>query len=502
MKPILKVENVRKIYPGVEALKGVTIEFYRGEVHAIVGENGAGKSTLVEIICGSLKPTEGRVLIDGKEMRGGILEATKLGIAIVHQERSLIPSFNAVENVFLGNENFFLNDKEKLRELQKLMDQTGLYVSTHLPVKYLGEGERQLIDILKILRQREPKVLILDEPTSALTQESSERLFELIQKLKSKGITIIIITHRIEEVFKIADRVSVLRNGKLVGTFNIKEIDERKIISLMIEKDLATRYPKYNVVGEREILRVEDFETSEVFVKQLTVREGEIVGLAGLVGSGRTEFVEALFGVRGIKRGKILVGGKEVKIRRPQDAIKAGLFLIPEDRHRKGLFLKMSVLYNTTLPFLRHVLAFMGLVNSISEKQFAQSLLRKVDFDIVRIHEIVKNLSGGNKQKVLLARWIARVPKIYMLDEPTQGIDVGSKAEFFRIMCDLINESRCGVLLITSDLPELLALSDKVYVFRKGKIVNVFDRNVMSSELVLSSMVTGNVSNKGGDIQP
>ncbi|HDN58927.1 MAG TPA: sugar ABC transporter ATP-binding protein [Candidatus Marinimicrobia bacterium] len=488
MKAILKVLDIKKTYPGVEALKGVSVEFYPGEIHAIVGENGAGKSTLVEIISGSLKPTSGQVIFDGKELKSGVARALDSGIAIVHQERNLVPSFNATENIFLGQEKLSKRKKGRVQEVEDLMKRSGIYVDTKTPIKYLGEGEKQLIEILKIIHLK-PKVMILDEPTSSIDKKDIERLFDILRKLRKEKVAIIIITHHLEEVFQIADRVTVLRNGRKIATKAIHDVTEQELISMMIEKNIQNRYPKTNVPSEKELLRVENIVAPGVKVDNLVLHKGEIVGLAGLVGSGRTEFLEALYGYRKIVSGQIFLNNERIKISSPHDSIKRGIYLIPEDRNNNALFLRSSLRYNVTIPFLRKFARFLGIVNSKNETTKTIDLLKHVNCDFRRINEDVKNLSGGNKQKVLLARWMLQSPCIYLLDEPTQGIDVNAKTEFFKILCQTINTVGVGVILVSSDLPELLAMSDRIYVFRYGTVVDSLERNEFSNERVLNSML-------------
>ncbi|HDN74243.1 MAG TPA: sugar ABC transporter ATP-binding protein [Archaeoglobus sp.] len=492
MEPILRVINLEKIYPGVVALKKVNIDFYPGEIHAIVGENGAGKSTLVEIISGSIKPTGGKIIIDGKEFHGGVREALQHGIAIVHQERALVPSFNPVQNIYLGYEKgcIFVDDNQALRELKKLMEDTGIHVNLRIPVKKMGEGEKQLVEILRLLRLR-PKIMILDEPTASLSKDEIKVLFSILRKSKKQGVSVVIITHHLEEVFEIADRVTVLRNGKKVATKSINDLDEDTLINMMIEQDIEARYPKTNVPSSEEILKLEKFRTPDVYVEEFEVHKGEIVGLAGLVGSGRTEFLEALYGIRRKLDGKMYLFGKEISIRSPYDAIKKGIFLIPEDRNRKSLFLRFNVRYNITISFLHKFARFFGLLNFGSEKRGAINALKLVRFDINRLEDKVKNLSGGNKQKVSLGRWLLEKPVLYLMDEPTQGIDVGAKSEFFQVMCSIMNQFGVGVILVSSDLPELIAMSDKIYVFRNGMVVDKLNREEFSSKRILNSMLMG-----------
>lgn len=492
MEPILRVIDLEKVYPGVTALKKVNIDFYPGEIHAIVGENGAGKSTLVEIISGSIKPTSGKIIIDGKEFHGGVREALQHGIAIVHQERALVPSFNPVQNIYLGYERgrLFVDDNKALQELKQLMESTGIHVNLRAPVKKMREGEKQLVEILRLLRLK-PRIMILDEPTASLSKDEIKVLFSILRKSKKQGISVVIITHHLEEVFEIADKVTVLRNGKKVATKSVDELDENTLISMMIEQDIEVRYPKTNIPTSEEILRLEHFKTSDVYIEDFVVHKGEIVGLAGLVGSGRTEFLEALYGAREILSGRIYLFGKEISIKSPRDAIKKGIFLVPEDRNRKSLFLRFTVRYNTTISFLHKFAKFFGLLDIKSEKKGAINALKFVKFDVNRLEDVVKNLSGGNKQKVSLGRWLLEKPVLYLLDEPTQGIDVGVKSEFFQLMCTIMNQLGVGVILVSSDLPELIAMSDRIYVFKNGIIVDKLNREEFSSERILNSMLIG-----------
>jgi len=487
-EPIIKVIDLHKFYPGVEALKGVSIDFYPGEIHAIVGENGAGKSTLVEIIAGNVKPSSGKVIIAGQEFLGGINESIRLGVGIVHQDRHLVPSLNAIQNIFLGREKFIPNDLKAADELKDIMNRTGIQVDIRRPVKKLGEGDKELVEILRVLWMK-PKVMILDEPTAVLGERETEVLFRILRRCKQEGIAVIIITHRLEEVFEVADKVTVLRNGQKVATKSISEVSERELISMMVEKTIEARYPKKNIVQDNVLLEIRDFVTPEVQVDEIVLRQGEIVGLAGLVGSGRTEFLEALYGHRQVLKGEVFLSGERFKPSSPSSAIKRGVYLLPDNRNEKALFMRFSTRYNSSIAFLKNFTNSLGLVNTKKEKKQVTSVLSSVRLDTARLEDPVRNLSGGNRQKVVLGRWLMKSPRVYLLDEPTQGVDVGAKAEFFDILCELINSLGIGVLLASSDLMELLGMCDRIYVFRKGRVVKEFSRREFSTEGILSSML-------------
>lgn len=490
-EPIIRIVNLCKSYPGVEALKNVSIDFFPGEIHAIVGENGAGKTTLVEIIAGSVKPSSGSVLIGGHEFNGGVHEAIKLGVSIVHQDRHLVPSLNVVQNVFLGQEeSFFPNDNRAARSLEGVMHDTGIKVDLKRRVKELSEGEKELVEILRVLWMR-PKVMILDEPTAVLGREETEMLFRVLRKCKQEGVAIILITHRLEEVFEIADKVTVLRNGQKVATKYTSELSEKELISMMVEKTIEARYPKKNFVGDRIVLSVKDLVTPDVEVTELVVREGEIVGLAGLVGSGRTEFLEALYGCHQIVSGNILLDGKPFTPTSPSLSISKGIYLLPENRNEKALFMRFNTCYNSSIAALKCFTNFVGFVNVREEKNRIFQVLSRVRLNASRTSDPVRNLSGGNRQKVVLSRWLVVPPRLYLLDEPTQGIDVGSKAEFFEILCEIINSTKVGVLLASSDLMELVGMCDRIYVFRNRKVVREFLRQDFSNEDILEAMLTG-----------
>lgn len=490
-EPIIRVVNLCKSYPGVEALKNVSIDFFPGEIHAIVGENGAGKTTLVEIIAGSVKPSSGSVLIGGHEFNGGVHEAIKLGVSIVHQDRHLVPSLNVVQNVFLGQEeSFFPNDNRAARSLEGVMHDTGIKVDLKRRVKELSEGEKELVEILRALWMK-PKVMILDEPTAVLSREETETLFRILKKCKQEGVAIILITHRLEEVFEIADKVTVLRNGQKVATKYTSELSEKELISMMVERTIEARYPKKNFVGDRIVLSVKDLVTPDVEVTELVVKEGEIVGLAGLVGSGRTEFLEALYGCHQIVSGHILLEGKPFTPTSPSLSISKGIYLLPENRNEKALFMRFNTCYNSSIAALKCFTNFVGFVNVREEKNRIFQVLSRVRLNASRMSDPVRNLSGGNRQKVVLSRWLVVPPRLYLLDEPTQGIDVGSKAEFFEILCEIINSTKVGVLLASSDLMELVGMCDRIYVFRNRKVVREFLRQDFSNEDILEAMLTG-----------
>ena len=490
-EPVVRVVNLCKSYPGVEALKNVSIDFFPGEIHAIVGENGAGKTTLVEIIAGSVKPTSGTLLIGGHEFNGGVHEAIKLGVSIVHQDRHLVPSLNVVQNIFLGQEeNFFPNDSKAARALESVMCDTDIKVDLRRRVKELSEGEKELVEILRALWMK-PKVMILDEPTAVLSREESEVLFRVLRKCKQEGVAIILITHRLEEVFEIADKVTVLRNGQKVATKYTSELSEKELISMMVEKTIEARYPKKNFVGDRIVLSVRNLVTPDVEVAELVVKEGEIVGLAGLVGSGRTEFLETLYGCHRIISGNVLLDGEPFIPVAPSLSIGKGVCLLPENRNEKALFMRFNTCYNSSIAALKYFTNFVGFVNVREERSRVSQVLSRVRLNVSRMGDHVRNLSGGSRQKVVLSRWLMVSPRLYLLDEPTQGIDVGSKAEFFEILCEVINSARVGVLLASSDLMELVGMCDRIYVFRNKKIVREFLRQDFSNEDILEAMLTG-----------
>lgn len=483
---ILELKGITKVYPGVVALDNVSMSFRKGEVHAIVGENGAGKSTLIKTITGAIEPSAGTIVYDGREhKRFDPIEAIKMGIGAVYQEFNLVPYLSVAENIFYGREikhGPFYDMKAMCAETEKILGSLGIGIDPRSKVKDLTVAYQQIVEIAKSV-SRDVKVLILDEPSAPLTNTEIEAMFKIIGSLKCKGVTTIYISHRLEEIFEISDRVTVMRDSKHIRTMDTKETDRKCLISLMVGRELADNYPRKGHDCADTILEVKDMNTAYVHNISFKLRRGEILGLAGLVGAGRTETARAIFGADPVISGEIILNGKNVRISSPQDAIKHGIGLIPEDRKRHGVLLKSSIKNNITLSSLARVSKF-GYINRKKENRKLLELKDSLKIKTPSLEQLVKNLSGGNQQKVVLAKWLATNCDILIFDEPTRGIDVGAKQEIYKLMRQLA-ESGKALIMISSEMPELLGMSDRIIVMHEGDIVGELDRNEATQELIL-----------------
>lgn len=493
-KPLLQMDNILKVFPGVIALEGVKLKAYSGEVLALLGENGAGKSTLMKILSGVYRKDEGSIKIDGNEVEiKGIKEAEKLGIGIIHQELSLLSNLSIWENIFLGNENFNgvtrrINKKELKEKSEILLKDIGFNVNVDTLVKDLNVGEKQLVEIAKAL-SKNTKVIIMDEPTTALTDVETENLFKVINKLRSDDMAVIYISHRMDEIFQICDRVTVLRDGKYVGDVETKEIDKDGLISMMVGRKLEEQFPYRKVNDGKTILKVEGL-TYKDKVQNVTfeARAGEILGISGLMGSGRTEMAKTLFGEFKKSCGHVFIDGKEVNITSPKDSIDKGICYLSEDRKKEGLILGMSVGDNMTLSNLKKYENSAKRIDTSKEKEEIQGYIKKLSIKTPSAQQLIKNLSGGNQQKVILAKWIMLSPKVLIIDEPTRGIDVGAKKEIYEVLNEL-KASGKAVIMISSDMPEVLGISDRVLVMHEGKISGELDRKEASQEVIMKYAV-------------
>jgi ribose transport system ATP-binding protein len=487
MSCLLDVQDVDKSFPGVKALQNVQFQLEHGEIHALVGHNGAGKSTFVKVITGTYIPERGRLFLEGEQITlRNTRDSIDKGIGIVTQEGSLIPNFNSIENIFLGKEvrRFgWIQNKALEEKARHLLSYLGVSIDLYKQVKDLNPAQRKLVEIMKILNLK-PKVMIFDEPTAALSDKERKQLFEVMNRLKGDGIGIIFITHYLDEVFLMSDRITVFRNGINVGCRNKEQTTHEDIVKLMINKDLLEEYPmKEHQYGET-LLSVTDLSDGErVFGANLTVKAGEIVGLFGTVGSGRTELAELIFGASPKKTGKIEIKNKEVKIKNVTHAVLNGLALIPDDRLKKALILNESVKSNLTLSFLKE-LSVMSWILKKKEESKANDSVKQLNIKTPHLSTQISHLSGGNKQKVSFGKWHMsdkRKPIVYIFDEPTEGVDIGSRAEMYNIMVSLLKEGT-GILLISSDISEILGLSHRIYVMRNGQIVAEVHKDQLSHE--------------------
>ncbi len=480
-QPILKMEGISKRFPGVQALNDVQLEVMPGEILGLLGENGAGKSTLMKILSGVYRKDTGHILLGGQPIEvNNPHHAQTLGITIIHQELNLMPNLTVAENVFIGREPntaTFVQWRALHRQTRELMERLGINLSPSALVRNLSVAEQQMVEIARALSVKS-QVIIMDEPTSALTENEVEHLFNIMRDLRAQGLGIIFISHRMDEVFAICDRISVLRDGEYVGTVLTARTNRDEIIRMMVGRAVSEffghgeSHPGEVVLEARDIRKTgtADDPTKQVLKGvSLNIRRGEIVGLAGLVGSGRTDLARCLFGVDPRDSGDISINGQAVTIRTPRDAIRAGLGMVPEDRKLQALFLAMSVEANASMASLGDV-ARLGFVNGRRERQMFGGYVDKLNIRLARYDQRALDLSGGNQQKVVISRWLALKPQILIMDEPTRGIDVGAKAEVHALIRQLAQDG-VAILMISSELPEVLAMSDRILVMHEGELI-------------------------------
>jgi ribose transport system ATP-binding protein len=487
MNNLLEMRDIMKRYPGVLALDKVSIDLKPGEVHCLVGENGAGKSTLMKVLSGAVKKDGGEIFINGEKVEyNAPSEPQALGINTIHQDFKLVPELTVAENIFLGREIknlFFLNDKEMNIKAAKILSQLGEEIDVALPVNRLSTAERQMVEIAKAIVGN-VKILAMDEPTAPLTSKEIKKLFKVIRKLKVKGVGIIYISHRLEEIFEIGDRVTVLRDGKLVHSAEMKEVDKNQLIKFMVGRELANEYPRNKAKKSDEILKVQDLSSDKIKDISFSLQKGEVLGIAGLVGAGRSELVRAIFGADKITSGKIFLDKKEVKINSPKEAIDAGIALLTEDRNILGLFMNLNIRENFSVSSLNKMSKgfFIDKEKEISETKNKFDQLR---IKAPTIETSVEALSGGNRQKVVLARWLETNSYILIFDEPTAGIDVGVKFEIYNLINNLAEEGK-GIIVISSELLELIGISDRIIVMCEGKITGIFSHEEATQEKILN----------------
>ncbi|MCA9211621.1 MAG: sugar ABC transporter ATP-binding protein [Planctomycetales bacterium] len=500
LTPILKVEDVCKGFPGVRALHQVSLEIAPGEVLAVIGENGAGKSTLMKILAGVQEQDSGTIYVNGQPVRiDSTRKAMELGIVLIHQELNLADNLDVASNVFLGREPLsggLINQKKMVHDAKQYLKQVGLNVSPRTIVSQLTIGHQQLVEIAKALSVN-ARVLIMDEPTSSLSAHETENLFKVVKELKANGIAVIYISHRLGEVRELADRVTVLRDGENAGDLARDEITHDNMVKLMVGRDVSQFYSRTpHDIGD-VVLEAKDLVTPAWPAHKLNfaVRAGEIVGVSGLVGAGRTELLQVLFGVDQPVSGKILVEDKEVSIDRPSSAISNGLALVPEDRKQHGVVLEMSVRQNVGLAGLERHKKAAGFLNFSQEKSDSARMIDQMRIRTPSDAQVVQYLSGGNQQKVVIGKWLALGPKILLLDEPTRGIDVGAKEEIYSLMEHLARDGM-GVLFVSSEMEEILGMSDRVIVMHEGRITGELDRDEMSEESIMQ-LATNSQSRAG-----
>lgn len=488
-KLLMEAINLEKHFPGVKALDKVSLQVKSGEVLGLVGENGAGKSTLVKIIGGVYPKDAGELRLNGKPLTHlSPSIAQRLGIAIMHQELNLVPYLSVAQNIFLGREPTrrigILDRKEMDRRAQAILATLGVSLDTRRLVAGLSIAEKQLVEIAKAL-SRDAKVIIMDEPTATLTQKETDNLFRIVKELKRQKKGVIYITHRIEELVNVADRVVVLRDGRIVGEGQIDELGPAQIIKMMVGREINEQYPYRAGTPGREVLRLENIRRHGVLHDvSLSLRAGEVLGIFGLVGAGRTELARAVIGVDKISGGRVIIDGQVADGLTPQRAISKGIFYLPEDRKNQGLFLERSVRSNTIVSSLRHLSGWGGVIDYSKANRMVVDYVQRFSIHPAAVLRICKHLSGGNQQKVLLARAVMTKPRILILDEPTRGIDVGSKTEIYNLI-NKLKADGVGIIVITSDLPEALGISDRLFVMREGRITAEFAHSEANQERVM-----------------
>jgi ribose transport system ATP-binding protein len=492
VEPVLVAKGISKFFPGVVALDNVDFEIRPGEVNALLGENGAGKSTLIKIMSGFYAPDRGEVTVNGKHMDAVPAAAHQAGVATIHQEAHLVPGMTVAENIMLGHwpsSGFgIIAKKEEMRHALEVLSRVAPELSPSTPARRLSSAEGQLVEIARALSE-DSRVLIMDEPTTSLSTREIDRLFEIVDDLKSKGLGIVFVSHWLDEVFRIADRITVLRDSKFIGTRPAAELDHAKVIKMMVGRDVAevktsNREPGKVVLEVKNLTRVGVLDNIS-----FNIRGGEIVTLAGLVGAGRSEVANCIFGIDPYDEGEIRLNGKRVPPNDPKAAIQAGIGLLPEDRRRQALVAQLSVGTNTTLAVL-DLIAPRWVVLKERESKIVRESQSALAIKMASPEVRISTLSGGNQQKVVLARWLARKPSLLILDEPTKGIDIGAKAEISEIIVRLVAQGT-AVLLISSELPEVLGLSDRVFVMRSGRIAGELSRDALSQELIMKYATTG-----------
>jgi ABC-type sugar transport system ATPase subunit len=499
---ILDVQGVSKRFPGVLALDHVDLKVKKGSVHGVMGENGAGKSTLMNILMGILPHDTGKIFFRGEEVSfKGPHDALNSGLCMIHQELSTIIDLTVAENIFLGREitygkSFFNKKKEMSKKTRELFADIGIDIDPDVKMKTLSMAQQQLCEIAKAISY-DSDLIIMDEPTSAITESEVEHLFKIIRNLTARGVTIIYITHKMSEVFEITDYISVYRDGKYIGTVKTTEVDNDVLVEMMVGRKITQMFSKVPVTIGEQVLRVEGLSRYGEFENiSFELRKGEILGVAGLMGAGRSEIMETLFGIRKKSSGKIFINGNEVRIRNPRDAIKHGIGFLTEDRKESGCFLSLSVRINTCLAsiykFSRNI--FIKKKKTIAD---AEKMRSELSIKTPSIETKIANLSGGNQQKVLVGRWLLTEPEILIVDEPTRGIDVGSKSEIYRLISNLAQQGK-AIIMISSEMPAILGMSDRIMVVSEGKIAGFMDTKDATQQRILM-YATG--EHKAGGIQ-
>lgn len=490
-QPLIELHDITKQFGGAQALRGVHLSLYPHEIHALVGENGAGKSTLVKILAGVHTPDAGTVLVNGESVTfHAPSQAQRLGIAVIHQHPTLFPDLDVAENIFMGRHPVGrlrqVDWKRMYAEVEARLATLGVQFTAHTPVRSLSVADQQLVEIAKALSV-EARVLVMDEPTASLSPREVHELFAIMRRMREQGVAILFISHRLEEIFELADRITVFRDGGFVTSAPLSEMTPESTIRAMVGRELETLFPKQTLTPGDAVLTVRGLSRAGAFRDvSFEVRAGEILGFAGLVGAGRTEVAQVLFGIERPDSGEMLLRGKLVKIDSPAEAMRLGIAYVPEDRLSQGLILDFPIKTNMTSPIWRQMSRWFGLLDFARERKLAQEYFGRLDIRAQSINQPAGSLSGGNQQKVVIAKWLTTKPQVLILDEPTRGVDIGAKAEVHRIISNLAAEGM-AIILISSELPEVLAMADRILVMHEGRVSAEFDRRAATPENVMTA---------------
>lgn len=494
--PVLKIRHISKRFDTTQALDDVSLDLYPGEIHALMGENGAGKSTLIKILTGVYHPDEGEMLLDGKAIRvADSVDAQAYGIAAIYQEPMVYPDLNVAENIFISHrsQGAVVNWRKMFEDAEKILAKLDVRLDVRMPARGLTLAAQQTIEIAKAISLN-VRVLIMDEPTASLSAHEAEQLFKLARSLRAQGVSILYISHRMEEVFEIADRVTVFRDGRRISSLLRHEVTKERVIHDMVGRKIEDFFAKSKEQRGELLMSVRDLNKANVFSGiNFDLYRSEVLGLAGLIGARRTDVGLALFGVEPADSGEIILNGKAVKLRSPEQALRLGIAYLSEDRRQIGLSMPMSITSNISLPMLRQYLSRFGLIQTRAEEATANHYQERLSIRAPSIQHQVAMLSGGNQQKVMLSKWLNTRPQVLILDEPTRGIDVGAKAEVHQIINELTAQG-LGIIMISSDMPEILAMSDRILVMREGRQMGVFTRKEATQETILAAAMGQNNS--------
>ncbi|MCI9197261.1 MAG: sugar ABC transporter ATP-binding protein [Lachnospiraceae bacterium] len=494
---VLQLQHIRKEYPGVVALKDVTLELKKGEILALIGENGAGKSTLIKCCSGAVIPTSGKIIVNGKEFTSMTPQlAAENGIAIIYQEFNNVKELSAAENLFLGRpirKGIVVDKKAMEEEAAKAFEQLRIKIDPKALMKNLTVGYQQMVEIAKAIQQN-AKILIMDEPSAPLTSAEVESMFMVVERLRKEGISIIYISHRLEEIYRLSDRILVMRDGEYVKTLITKDSQVQELIQLMVGRELTETYPpRGDCIKEDDVmLELKNVTGNGDKNINLKLHKGEILGLGGLVGAGRTELAEMIFGAVVKESGQMIFKGKEINPKSPREAIDLGIALVPEDRKRHGAMLGISIKNNINMPIYERN-STLSVINSKREMEIAEKYQKNMAIKTPSLHQLVKNLSGGNQQKVILGRWMAADSELIIFDEPTRGIDIGAKYEIYKLMNDLVEKEGKAILMISSEMEELMGMSDRIMVLAEGEVTGELEKDEFSQETIMAYASAANI---------